>query len=212
MKISFTRGNNILDVVISSMPDQLCVNEVLKPDEAEIFSDHCVLFFELTISVKAPPKTRRCVYDYRRGDFQGLRSTLCASNLSNVITADDDGINNDWLCWKNSFQASVAIHIPREKLKGRNLLPWINGQIINLIKKETIRQKLKRSPTSDYLKTKFKDTRREVKSLIRESRDAFFGLMESELRSNPKRFWSILSHKAKVKSIPEVISLIKDNG
>lgn len=40
-----TRGSNILDLVISSMPDQLRVTEVLKPNEAEIFSDHCVVFF-----------------------------------------------------------------------------------------------------------------------------------------------------------------------
>lgn len=40
-----TRGSNILDLVISSMPDQLRVTEVLKPNEAEIFSKQSVVFF-----------------------------------------------------------------------------------------------------------------------------------------------------------------------
>ena len=51
--------NNVLDLVISSVPDQ--VKEVLEPNEAEMFTDHCIVSFELSSAVKAPPKLRRFV-------------------------------------------------------------------------------------------------------------------------------------------------------
>ena len=165
-------------------------------------------FFELNTSIKAPPKTHRFVYDYWRGDFEGPWSVLRVTNLSNCISGED--INSDWQCWRDVFLVGVADHIPRKRLKGRNPVPWINGQIINLIKKkETTHQKLKRSPTSDYLRKKFKGMCSEVKRLIQVSRDAFFGLMESDLKCNPKRFWSVLSHKSKLRNILEAISQLQ---
>ena len=55
-KSSPTRGNNVLDLVISSVPDQVSVTEVMEPNEAEMFTDHCIVSFELASAVKAPPK------------------------------------------------------------------------------------------------------------------------------------------------------------
>ena len=67
-----TWGNNVLELVISSIPDQVNVTEVLEPNEAEMFTDHCIVSFELSSAVKAPPKLRCFVYDYARGHFNGL--------------------------------------------------------------------------------------------------------------------------------------------
>ena len=65
-----------------------------------------------------------------------------------MVTSDDnDDINTDWQRWSDAFMAAVKDHIPIKRLKGRNPLPWINGTILNLIKKKnSIRQKLKKSP------------------------------------------------------------------
>ena len=35
-------GNYVLDLVISSMPDQVNAFEVINPDEVAIFTDHCL--------------------------------------------------------------------------------------------------------------------------------------------------------------------------
>ena len=56
-----------------------------------------------------------------RGDFDRLRSSFQAANLSNAI----------------SFLADVTDYIPVKKLKGRSPVPWINGPISILITKET---------------------------------------------------------------------------
>ena len=96
--------------------------------------------------MKAPPKPLRFVYDYAKGDFEGLRTALSAINLSSIIANDD--INNDWHQWRDTFLAAVSDYIQTKRPKGRNPIPWMSGAILNLVKKkESIRQKLRlRSP------------------------------------------------------------------
>ena len=76
------------------------------------------------------------MYDYIRGDFDGLRSSLRAANLANFVSNDDVNINIDWHNWKDALLAAVKDHIPKKKLKGRNPVPWIDGPIMNFLKKK----------------------------------------------------------------------------
>ena len=48
-----TRGSIILDLVIISAPKQIKVTEVLSPEKAGVFTDHCVVLFEYNSLVNA---------------------------------------------------------------------------------------------------------------------------------------------------------------
>ena len=100
-----TRGNNILDLVITSAPEHTKVTEVLPPDKAGVFTDHCVVLFEYNSFVNAPSHPRKFVYDYANGDFEGLCDALSAINLS--CTVGHNNIDDDWWCWKDLFLAAV---------------------------------------------------------------------------------------------------------
>ena len=89
-----TRDGNVLDLIITSVPDQVTVTEVLSSEKSGVFTDHCVLSFEYSAFVKSPNKINRTVYDYENGDFEGLRVALDAINLSLTLGSDD--INTDW--------------------------------------------------------------------------------------------------------------------
>ena len=80
-----TRANNILDLVITSAPDRTKVTEVLPPEKAGVLTDHCVVLFEHNTFVSVPIKIRKFVYDYAKGDFEGLREALSAINLSSTV-------------------------------------------------------------------------------------------------------------------------------
>lgn len=43
--------------------------------------------------------------------------------------------------------------------------------------------------------------------MLREARDSFLAGMESQLKCNPKRFWSTLKMKSKHRGISEVITM-----
>ena len=164
------------------------MTKVVTAIDADMTTDHAIVSFEFQISLKTPPKMNRFIYDYQKGDFKGLRSSLRAANLSNFISPDAEDINNDWRCWKDAVLAAMADFIPKKKLKGTNLLPWINGSIINLInkKKNSVRKKLKQRASS-VLREKFRSLRSEIKRRLHECREVFFVDMESNLKSNPKR-------------------------
>ena len=49
--------------------------------------------------------------------------------------------------------------------------------------------------------------RSEVKKLLRESHEKFFQSVDNSFKVNPKRFWSVLTHKNKSCSIPNQISV-----
>ena len=199
-----TRGNNILDLVITSVPEHITITNVESPENAVFFTDHCLIFYEFNSFIKVRTKSHRYTYDYGKGDFDGLRSALSAKNL--CLNLDHANINDDWKSWKDIFLDTVSKHIPRKKIKGRNPLPWINGTILNLIKKKnTVRRKMKLSP-SIHLAQKFKKLRATVKHMLVESRKNFFISLGNDFEHNPKRLWSILKYKSKSRNIPNTIS------
>jgi hypothetical protein len=201
-----TRGNNVLDLVITSVPNHVRLTEILSPEQSSVYTDHSAISFDFTAFIKAPQKSVRTVYDYAKGDLDGLRAALQATDLSSLIS-DSDNIDNDWQHWKNTFLTIVSTFIPKKKIRGRNPLPWITSNILHKIKKkDSIRRKLKVHPTS-YLIEKYRSLRSEIKKLLRESREKYFGSIDSSFKNNPKRFWSALKQTSKSCSIPDRVSM-----
>ena len=58
-------------------------------------TNHAIASFEFQMSLKVLPKMNRFIYDYNKGNFKELRSSLRAANLSNLISPDAADINND---------------------------------------------------------------------------------------------------------------------
>ena len=105
------------------------------------------------------------VHEYAIGDFEGLREALSAINLSSIV--GHNNIDDDGRCWKDLLLAAVEDFVALKRLKGRNPLPWIDSNILNLIKKKnSVRQKLKSHPNA-RLRDKFKSLRAQVKKLLR---------------------------------------------
>ena len=51
-----TRGNNVLDLIITSFPDKVKVREILSPEILGIVTDHHVISFEIDINPVRSPK------------------------------------------------------------------------------------------------------------------------------------------------------------
>ena len=73
------------------------------------------------------------------------------------------------------------------------------------VKKESIRQKLKLSPSS-HLREKLINLSKTVKRMLWNSRDEFLGSVESDVNTNPKLFLSILKLDSKSHTIPARVS------
>ena len=154
----------MLDLVIPNVPDSVRVLEFLSPKESDVFTDHGTVSFEFHASTKATHKIKRTVYDYRNGDFAGLRGALEALNLCNLIR-DSDDINLDWTYWKDAFMSAVSDFIPTKKIKGKNTPPWITSEIIHALrKKEAARSKLRIS---------YRPSKTEVSRIVYKGQDSY---------------------------------------
>ena len=192
-----TRGDHILDLVISNVPENVQNMSVFSPSQCGLVTDHSVIMFDIATPFKARQKIKRTVFDYNRGNFDELRATLETVDLYGTVKSAVD-INHGWLNWKEQFLSAVCGSIPRKTISNVNNPPWINGEIIHAIrKKETVRRKLKTTPT-DILKNKFKALRSKVKRMITKSRGQFFENISEALSNNPKRFWSVFKSAVNV--------------
>ena len=201
-----TRGDHILDLVISSVPENVQNMSVFSPSQCGLVTDHSVIMFDIATPFKARQKIKRTVFDYNRGNFDELRATLETVDLYGTVKSAVD-INHGWLNWKEQFLSAVCGSIPRKTISNVNNPPWINGEIIHAIrKKETVRRKLKTTPT-DILKNKFKALRPKVKRMITESRGQFFENISEALSNNPKRFWSVFKISSKRSSVPGIMTM-----
>ena len=192
-----TRENNVLDLLITSIPDKINIIEVLKPTDVGIFTDHSLIMFDLIIACKPLPKVKRSVFNYRQADFDGLRAHLQSLNLKEKVSEHGD-IN----------KAVVKQFVPTVNLKGRKHLPWMSSTIMHLIrKKNTLRMRIKRSSSpSDYLRNKFKHLRSTVKKILRDGRLKYMNKICTDRDYNLKRFWSFFKTKSKISNIPAKVS------
>ena len=204
-----TRGDHILDLVISSVPENVQNMSVFSPSQCGLVTDHSVIMFDIATPFKERQKIKRTVFDYNRGNFDELRATLETVDLYGTVKSAVD-INHGWLNWKEQFLSAVCGSIPRKTISNVNNPPWINGEIIHAIgKKETVRRKLKTTPT-DILKDKFKALRPKVKRMITESLGQFFENISEALSNNPKRFWSVFKISSKRASVPGIMTIGSD--
>ena len=101
-----TRGENILDLIITSVLEQVRVSNILLPKEVGIVTDHNCIVFHVKANVKTPTKLNRHVYHYKKRDFQGLRSTLQNIDFSNIVERSTN-VNMAWQQWKETFVITV---------------------------------------------------------------------------------------------------------
>ena len=73
-------------------------------------TDHAIVSFAVPNVCKRPARMNRFIYDYNKGDFKGLRSSLRAANLSNIILPHVADINDNWRCWKELQQMQSTAH------------------------------------------------------------------------------------------------------
>ncbi len=107
-----TCSNNILDFVITNVPDHVHLTEILSPEQSSVFTDNYATSFDFNALIKAPRKSVRTIYDYTKGDWEVLSCALSEIHLSSTISDSAGNIDTDWQCWKDMFLTTVSHYIP----------------------------------------------------------------------------------------------------
>jgi hypothetical protein len=143
----------------------------LYPDEIadisvdnEFTSDHLTVSFELLTKVKRLRKIRRTVYNLKNADLPGLMSALTRIPCDTAIV--DKDVDSSIACWYNMFTTCIDEFIPNIIIKDGNRPPWIDREVLQLIrKKKRIRRKAK-SNDSPIIWERFRKLRQELKNCL----------------------------------------------
>ena len=179
-----TRGNSYLDLI---MTNDACAEATVC--EGTFPSDHAEI--RCTVRVKKAAKrnvNRPTVYDYKRADFNGLRTSLSVSNWSMFDTLP---VNEAVDLFYSKLEASIQDHIPTLTLK-RRYPPWFDSDVRKaLTEKESAYRSMKSNRNIDTM-NRFRDCRKIFKKVSCMKYFEYLKDITGDFKSNPKRFWSFL--------------------
>ena len=99
----------------------------------------------------------------------------------------------------------ITTHIPKIRAKDANTPPWIDAEVLHLLKKkESARRAAKKSKNIAH-HDKFRALRKESKTLIDLKFKEYTKSLGESIKENPKRFWRYFRCKTKSNSIPTSI-------
>lgn len=195
-------SGNILDLVLTNN-DALIVDTSVYPHSFD--SDHLPLCFSIQSKFKRPNNnSTRKLYCYKKADFDGLRSRLSHVPWDLFISSDD--IDSSAIFFQDQVLTTVEQYIPKIKLKQKARPPWIDKDVMKLVrKKKAIWKRLKNNPSTEPT-SNFKLLRKETKNLISSKYCKYLRSLADKFKSNRKKFWSCHSIKSKTERLPEVVT------
>ena len=142
-----TRNDNFLDLLFTNIPDKI---SNIKGFQDILNSDHQLIEFSLDLRIKSQPHIKRRLYNFKKADWDGHKYSLSLMNWD--LCFEENDINASLTNWSDTFFAAVEQHIPTGKLRNANEQPWIDHELLNLIKlKNKLRNvAIKRGGTLDH--------------------------------------------------------------
>ena len=122
------RNDNVLDLTLITNPDLISDLEI-QPG----MIDHCAVTYNVNLAVKRQRKPDRYVYQYRKGDLEGVKRDL-GEFKEKFLSNDPLGRpvdDNSNLC-KDALSSSIKRNIPQKKIPSRWNLPWMTPEIKRL--------------------------------------------------------------------------------
>lgn len=124
-----TRKGNILDLVLSWNSDSVVD---IREGSDNIGSDHCAINFTIPFTYKPVKQPKRIIYNFKRADWEGLKNAL----ISNTWALNDNNVDVLWDNWHTEFVEIVNKFVPKVHCKSHSSAPWIDSDVIHLVKKK----------------------------------------------------------------------------
>ena len=203
--------SSILDLFFTS--NQTLINKI---EVISGISDHEAVLIESSLkplNVKIPA---RKVYQYRKGDYEGMRAEISSFQTEFESQADTIDVEQLWTLFKNKIHSLMNKYIPSKQLRGnKKQKPWVSREVKTLIRKrDKLFKKQRRTKNSKDI-CNYKETKARLQKVERQSYwnfvDHIIDESEPGQEHHPKqkRFWSFIKSMRKDTS---GIAPLKENG
>ena len=184
-----TRGNNILDLVLTSEED---IVTDLSTGEKLGNSDHRLVRFTLRVPETRSRESAVRKFDFRRADFPGMRTAV-----RQIVVDVDSDTEVAWSRFKDDFMRAQSDSIPLRSCRSSNLNPrWLSGEIKRAIgrKRRAYRQA---TGTGDY--REYHRLRRRLKTMIRSAKRNEEMRVAHLCKENPKEFFRYVNSRKPIR-------------
>ena len=137
-------------------------------------------------------------------NINNLEHDLTQANLTNLTNTHND-ITTTWDSWQKAIFLAINSNVRRITIKHSDNPPWINKQLIQLIRKKNLALKNAKKVNTKQLWAKFKRIRNRLNNQITYKHRAYLFNLCNQLRENPKGFWTLLKSQTKSSSYPTKI-------
>ncbi|CAG2244129.1 unnamed protein product [Mytilus edulis] len=204
-----TRKDNILDLIITNLPNQVQRVEVIPG-----LSDHDIVFAEFAIAPSKLKQKPRIIPLYKKANWGTIKQEI--NTLYKHLSENQQHlcVNEMWNCFKTTITKAVKDHIPHKTAKTKDGHPWVTMETKRLIRKrDRLYKKSKKSGNTSIAK-KYKEVKHQVQKSIRKS---YWEYIESIILppqdetnfGTMKKFWTYIKHK---KTDYSGITEIKQDG
>ena len=189
---------SLLDLIITN--DENVINEI-RYREPLGKSDHLVLEFEISQSVRSEPITvTKLIFD--KGDYDAMRADLRNRDLCEELKLTDTGIDAQWKFFTNLYQDLVEKYIPERKIRigGKNKKQThhdfeYDSKINRLVKRKRRLWKRYMETKSSASFEKYRKSRNKLKNNIKAAKRKVIKKIAKQAKSNPKQFWAYVNKK-----------------
>ena len=181
-------------MILTNIPDKI---HNLHGYDDIISTDHKLISFDLDLRVPKKPDIKRSVYNFKRADWSNLNNSLQNTSWDQCFVPND--VDASLSNWCAVFLTVVNQHVPKSKTRNIHDHPWIDKELLSLIKRKNM-QRLKANRSGCvHDAQKFKDLRRLTKQLISQKKKEYATKLRDSVTENPKRFWSFVKSSRSVK-------------
>ena len=149
------------------------------------------------------PKVKRSVYNFKIANWSRLKQVL--SHIPWELGHVPDDVNTSLSNWCESLNSAVNDHIPKRIFRCVHDPPWINKEVLPLLKQKNIQRKKSRTSRNPVDIAKFKQLRRESKILIAKKKRDQANKLKKSVFENPKRFWSYVKSSTRSSQSPNFL-------
>ena len=153
-----TRLNNTLDLLLTNIPDKV-IN--IHAFEDVIDTHHTLVSFDLDLNIYKKPKIKCSVYIFKNANWSVLKEILINSHSNHVFV--DDDVNASLSRWCNLFLSAVDDHIPKRVCHSVYDPPWIDKELLDLLKKKNAQRRKSKKSRSQKDVEKYKSWRHQSK-------------------------------------------------
>ena len=159
-------------------------------------SDHNILSYNLSVSMKKIKQETKYVYDLNKGDYTRLRDVIRTYDWS---VLEHKEVEEAWVYLKEAIQAGIDECIPKKrKADHKKFKPvWMNSKTLKIIKKKynLYRRYLHTKSGQDYLK--YVKARNKCTKVLKITRKEYEKQIANECKNNPKKFWKYVQDRMK---------------